>query len=88
VTRLRQSPEVAARRLGDETVLVHLGTNAVFTLNETGGRIWELVGEGLDLDAVAERLAVEFEVDPGRLRAELDRLVSELSRAGLLEPSV
>jgi hypothetical protein len=55
-------------------VLVDLATNQVFELNGTGYRIWELVAEGLDRDAIGERLAREFEVE----RRELDRDVTAL----------
>jgi len=40
---LKPAPEVLARRLPGGAVLVHMRTNRIFELNETGARIWELL---------------------------------------------
>jgi len=39
-------PEVVARRVDDEIVLMHLGTSHIFALNPTGARFWELLKSG------------------------------------------
>jgi hypothetical protein len=71
-------PEVVFRRLEDRLVLVHLGTNQVFELNETGARVWELLAEGLGDERIAAVLAAEFEVEAERARSELAALLDEL----------
>lgn len=81
---LRPHAQVLYRRLDDEIVLVHLGTNQIYSLNETAARFWELLGDGGERTAVEAALAVEYEVDPRTLAAELDGLVDELEAAGLL----
>lgn len=81
----RPHPQVVSSQLGDGGVLVHLGTNRIFELNTTGFRVWQLVGEGLDLAAVLTRLRDEFEVDEGQLRAEMGALVQALLAEGLLD---
>jgi hypothetical protein len=65
-------------------VLVHLQTNRIFELNATGVRVWELAGEGADLDAIERTLLEEFAVDPDRLRSELLALVNRLTAEGLV----
>jgi hypothetical protein len=40
---LRPEDDVVSRRLEDEVVLVHLRTNRIYKLNETGARLWELL---------------------------------------------
>jgi len=83
--RPRQNAQVVSSKLGDAGVLVHLRTNRIFELNATGFRVWELIGEGLDLAAVDERLRQEFAVDPERLRTEVRDLVAALLGEGLLD---
>ena len=40
-------PEVLYTKLDDgEAVLLHLGTTTYYTLNQTGARIWKLLGDG------------------------------------------
>ena len=81
----RHNAQVASSRLGDAGVLVHLGTNRIFELNATGFRVWELIGEGLDLAAVEGRLLEEFAVPSDRLLTELHDLVAALLLEGLLD---
>ncbi len=82
---LRPSQHVVSSRLGDAGVLVHLKTNQIFELNITGVRIWELIGEGLDLDEVVGVLGAEFDGDIEQVRREVTDLVSALRREGLLD---
>ena len=79
------NPDVVARRLGEETVLVNLRTNRIFQLNRTGAAFWELVEEGCERAEIEERLASRFAVDQAVLSSNLDALVAELDQAGLLQ---
>jgi hypothetical protein len=81
---MRANSEVVARRMDEEVVLVHLGTNRIYTLNPTGARFWGLLESGLDRDAIKAALLAEFEVDETQLDAEIAALVAELSDQGLL----
>ncbi len=78
------SPDIVVRRVGDGGVLVDLRTNAIFELNDTGMRVWELIVEGLGLDAMAARLAEEFEVSAADGLTASRQLVDELRAEGLL----
>lgn len=77
-------PDVVAERVQDEIVLVHLKTNQIYALNATAARAWELLGEGHERDAIAERLQREFDAVPDELQHEIDQLLSSLTDAGLV----
>ena len=81
---LKPAANVLARRMPGGAVLVHLPSNRIFELNETGARVWELVAEGIGGEALIGRLGSEFAVEPGRLRAEVDAVLDRLGREGLL----
>jgi hypothetical protein len=81
----RHNPDVVSSRLGNAGVLVHLKTNRILELNVTGMRIWELVGEELPLEAIADRLRQEFDVAPAVVQVELQQLIGDLSREGLID---
>lgn len=81
---LKPAPDVLARRMPGGAVLVHLPSNRIFELNETGARVWELLSEGVEGDALIERLGSEFAVDRVRLRADVDAVLDRLGREGLL----
>lgn len=81
---LTPAADVAARRLGDEIVLVNLRTNLIYELNPTGARVWELLVEGCDRPEIERRLLADFDVAEETLRAEIDELLASLLEAGLV----
>jgi hypothetical protein len=64
---------------------VHLGSNRIYELNDTGARIWELAAEGATVEGLIDRLEHEFEVDRGQLATEVALIVNDLVREGLFE---
>jgi len=82
----RHDPDVVFKRLDDEVVLVHLKTNEIYALNETAARFWELYADGLSRGKIEQRLLAEFDVDPSALAAEIDTLLEDLAREGIVHP--
>lgn len=82
---LRPNVQVLCREVKDGAVLIHLETNQIYDLNQTGYRIWQLLHEGLDYAAIRGQIEQEFDVDPSRLMKELDGLIAHLSAERLLE---
>jgi hypothetical protein len=78
------NPDVVFKRLEDRMVLVHLASNQIFELNHTGARVWELLQTGVAGDALLAPLSDEFETDPETLRIEIESLLSDLLREGLI----
>lgn len=86
-TRFRVSPDVVAQRVGQGTVVVHLCTNRIYDLNPTGSRLWDLLGAGHDSPAMLHaQMLEEFDVAPAELAAEIERLLTSLTEAGLVTP--
>jgi Coenzyme PQQ synthesis protein D (PqqD) len=82
--RFVASPDALATRVGDEIVLVDLGTDRIYSLNRTAARMWELVSSDKDRAQVEERLLAEFDVAPGPLSEAIDEFISSMTRDGLL----
>ena len=80
---LRPSPDVVSQELEGEIVLVHLRTNRIYSLNRTGARVWELLGEGQGRAEMLAQLEREFEVAREELEREVDSLFTQLSAEGL-----
>jgi hypothetical protein len=82
---LRPHPHVIAKRL-DETavVLVHMGTNSIFELNETGAKVWELLAEGVSTEGIVRQLVEQFEVEEVQAADEVKRLITQLRTNQLL----
>lgn len=64
---------------------MHLGSNRIYELNDTGARIWELTADGATVEGLIDRLEREFEVDRAQLASEVALIVNDLVREGLFE---
>jgi hypothetical protein len=82
---IRTSKDVVSRRVGDEIVLVHLQSEEMYSLNQTGARAWELLGEGHTRDSIEATLSDEYAIDREEARRELEKLIEELERCQLVE---
>jgi hypothetical protein len=80
----RPIEDVIYRELNGEFVLVHLGTDRIYALNETGSRFWELLAAGANRASIRQQMLDEFAVEPAALDEEIDALLTELAGAGLV----
>ena len=78
------SPEVISQEVSGETVLLDLESENYFGLDEVGTRIWQLMKETNDLQAIYQTLLAEYDVSEERLQQDLDTLLGEISGLGLV----
>lgn len=76
---------VMFRELDGEAVILDLESECYFGLDEVGTRMWLTLTASASIAAAFEQLVGEYDVDPGRLRADLDELVATLLDRGLVE---
>jgi hypothetical protein len=81
---LRPAPDVLFRDLGDEAVLLDLKSGTYFGLNAVGSRIWQLIAAPAPLGTVRDRLLAEYDVEADQAWRDIQTLVGELLRRGLL----
>lgn len=77
-------PDVVARRVGDEVVLVHLGTSHIFALNSTGARFWELLNSCSSWEEIEDTIQNEYDASPGDVRKSITGLLTNLEAEGLV----
>jgi hypothetical protein len=70
--------------VGDEAVLLDLGSEHYFHLNPVATRAWQLIDATGDLVEVRAGLEREFDVAPDQLAEDLRELVDDLIAWGLL----
>jgi hypothetical protein len=81
---LRPRPDVLARELEGEAVLLDRASGRYFGLNATGVRIWALLAGGGDLTEIRDRLAEEYGLAPEAIEADLLELCAALESEGLV----
>jgi hypothetical protein len=82
--RYRAVSEALVATLSDGAVLLNLQTKRYFSLNETGTRIWEMVQQTADEEAIVATMLREYEVDEPMARSEVRRILDELIEAQLI----
>jgi hypothetical protein len=82
---VRVAPDVMFRLVGDEGVLVNLTTERYLGLNAVGTRMWTALGSASSIEAAYEQLLQEYDVEPARLRADLEEFVDRLLAQQLIE---
>jgi len=78
------SPDVISQEVSGETVLLDLESENYFGLDEVGTRIWQLIKETNDLNAIYQTLLKEYDVPSERLQQDLTTLLSEIEGLGLI----
>jgi hypothetical protein len=80
-------PDVMARQVGDETVILDLKSGRYFGLDPVGTRIWHLMVEGKALAEVCDAIAAEYDVTRAEAERDLQQLLSDLKTEGLIRIS-
>ena len=82
---IARSTEIAARKLGEETIIIAAETSSVFTLNEQATVIWEAADGVTPLRTIVEgKVCQEFDVTPEVACRDAEELVTKLAGHGIL----
>jgi len=79
------SSDVAARRIGDELLIMLARDSSLFSLNETAALLWQAADGKTPLDEiVAHTLCTQFDIDPAIALADATELAHGLAERGIL----
>lgn len=54
-------------------------------LNDTAAEIWGYIADGLDIDAIVDKMREKYDVDESLLRADVEKTVNTLIDQGFAE---
>jgi hypothetical protein len=79
----KKSESIVSRRIGDEYILVPIRRDvgdleSIYTLNETGALIWELIDGKSKVSKIKESLVEAFEVEPEEAEKDLIEHLQQL----------
>ena len=76
-------------RLGDETVILHMGSGTYFGLDAVGTLGWERLGDddGATVDQVCAHVRAGFTDSPSSVEADVTAFLAQLMQHGLIQPS-
>ena len=76
--RVSIPPQVMARQVGEETVILDLPSGTYFGLDPIGARMWQLMGEGMTLGEICEAMLEEYDVSRDALEHDILELAEKL----------
>jgi hypothetical protein len=80
-----RSSAIAARRLGDEMMIMSARDSTLFTLNAVATAIWEAADGSMALDEIVQRrICTVFEVEPSVALRDAETLAEGLAGHGIL----
>ena len=82
--------DFVTRCITDETVIVPVrggvgDLNSIYTLNEMGTRIWDLMNDQTDIDKMVEIISTEYEVSIEQAKKDVAEFLSSLESVGLIQ---
>lgn len=86
----RPSADIVARVIQGKLIIVPLtagvgeAADDLYTLNETGKKIWELMDGSLTVRDIAGRLASVYDAPMEEIQGDVDELVEDLLSRGIL----
>jgi hypothetical protein len=83
--RVHTAPDVMLRVIGDEAVILNLKSELYLGLDPVGTRMWMVLHSTPSIQAAYDLLLAEFDVEPERLRRDLDKLLDQMMEQGLIE---
>jgi len=84
-TYIARSSAVAARRLGDEMVVMSAVDSTLFSLSEVAAILWECADGRTPLECIVrERVCSEFEVDAETALRDAEEFARALAAHGVL----
>ena len=86
-TAYTATDEAVESRLGEETVILHLGSGTYFGLDAVGTRVWELLREGATPQTICATLREEFEGTGETLETDILGFLGQLAENRLIGPA-
>jgi Coenzyme PQQ synthesis protein D (PqqD) len=84
-TIVQQAKDLLFSQLDDELLAIDAQAGYCYSLNESAGRVWDLIATPMSLDAVCAQLRQEYEVDEQTCLREVTTLLRGLCDAGLVQ---
>jgi len=86
----KASDNIVARQIEDELIIVPIENNiadfddAIFSFNETGRRVWDLINGELTIESICNLLASEYDSSLEEIKKDVCELTSKLLAANII----
>ena len=84
-TLLKQSTAQVSCKLDAEVAILNLDKSVYFGLKGAGAEIWQALEQPRSVEELCKLIVDQFDVEPARCEADVQRFLHELQSAGLVE---
>lgn len=82
--KYQRNSKTISGRLHDELVMMDLEKGKYFSLNQVATRLWDLLEKPLAQEELCRLLMDEYEVDYAKCKSEVEDLMNEMVKLGLV----
>jgi len=75
------------RTVEGEIVALDVRTSTYLAVNRSGARLWPMIVQGTDREALVDRLVSDYDVNAAQATADVGAFLDLLGERGLLEPA-
>lgn len=83
--RVLKAPDVLLQDLDGEAVLLNLGNGQYYGMDENSYHMYKVLTSSSSVQAAFEALLQEYEIEPAKLKSDLDRFLAHLVENGLVK---
>ncbi len=88
--RYHKDSSMVARKVAEEVILVPIRQNvgdlqSIYTVNEVGARIWELLDSEKNVSDIVETLIEEYDIEHAKAEADAIEFLSQLESIGAIK---
>ncbi len=84
-TIVQRGKDLTFSNLDDELLAIDANAGYCYSLNESAGRVWDLIAASISVSAVCAQLCREYAVDEAACFSEVTALLQGLYDAGLVQ---
>ena len=83
-TILKRKSGLMTANMNGAAVMMDISTGKYFNLGQTGGRIWELLEQPLNIESLIQALTAEYDVSYEQCKADVLPFLQQMVEKGLL----
>jgi hypothetical protein len=83
-SRASRVDDVLSEQMDDVVVLLHAGSGRYYTLDDVGGRVWELCDGQTKVSEIVAAICREYDAPPETIEGDVLELLIDFANEGLI----
>jgi hypothetical protein len=84
-TLYKRSDEALHSSIGEDVVALNVENGQCYGMHDVTVAVWNILADPVSVEGICQHLTQTYDVRPEVCRRDVDRLISELEKEGLIE---